>query len=238
MEKTAEGELLKEDASNYDSSAYKKPSVTVDIIICSIIDKELKVLLIKRKNPLYSNHWAIPGGFVDIDKNENLEKTVERELLEETNISGIYFEQLKTYGEPDRDPRMRIISVAYFVLVPIEKITSEIKAGSDAKETQWFPLRNLPEQLAFDHQQILKDTLERILNKISYTPIAFSFLQTNFTWSDLKLVYETILMKKMNDGNFRRKINSQYKISKSVGVKTGVGRPAHYLNFNGIKEKF
>ena len=111
-------EKLKDDLSNYNPKDYDSPSVTVDIAILSIIENDLKVLLIKRKYPPFRGYRAIPGGFVDIYRNETLKETALRELMEETNLKDIYIEQLKTYGDPNRDPRKRVITVAYFALVP------------------------------------------------------------------------------------------------------------------------
>ncbi len=141
---------------------YEKPSVTVDIAVCSIIRGELNVLLIKRKNPPFKGSWALPGGFLDVAAKESLEETAARELQEETSLNGIIMEQLKTYGDPGRDPRTRVITVAYYAMVPYTKV-SLVKAGDDAAEVQWFPLRKLPE-LAFDHRIILSDILIRLSN--------------------------------------------------------------------------
>jgi 8-oxo-dGTP diphosphatase len=161
--KTAEGELLKDDASNYDRDKYEKPAVTVDIAICSVIDDEIKVLLIKRRYPPFRDYWALPGGFVDINKKETLEQAAIRELEEETGITNSNVGQLKAYGDPDRDPRMRIITIAFYALIPYNEITSNKKETyDDAKEKKWFSLRN-PPNMAFDHANILKDLLSNIM---------------------------------------------------------------------------
>jgi 8-oxo-dGTP diphosphatase len=162
MIRTKDDEPLKDDLSNYDASTYERPSVTVDICICSIIDNVLKILLIKRKNPPFRDHWAIPGGFLDLSLNETLEEAALRELREETCLDGISVEQLKTYGDPKRDPRTRVVSVVYFAIVPWSEIQGKVEAKDDAKEAQWFDLNALPE-LAFDHSIILRDLLNRIL---------------------------------------------------------------------------
>ena len=237
--KTAEGEYLKDNVSNYDSDAYKKPSVTIDIAVCSIINNDLKVLLIKRKFPPYRNCRAIPGGFVDIEKKESLENSAIRELKEETGLKDIYFEQLKTYGDPDRDPRMRIITVVYFALVPYDKLKNQkIKAQDDADSAQWFSLRKLPENLAFDHKKILNDLLIRLIGKISYTPIAFSLISKKFTWSELQNVYGIILGRSLLAPNFRRKIKAMYVLKEFKTFKKikNVGRPPVYLNYVKMKE--
>lgn len=235
---TAEGELLKDDVSNYDKDAYEKPSVTVDVAICTIMDDELKVLLIKRKHPPFRNRWAIPGGFVEIEKKEGLEKTARRELEEETNVKNIYMEQLKTYGAPDRDPRLRVITVAYFALLPFDKI-NQVRAGDDAKEANWFSVMDLPE-LAFDHKIIVADLLERLSGKILYTPIAFSLLPEQFTWTELQNIYEIVLNRKLIAPNFRRKIKSMYEVEECRATKklNSPGKPPKYLKFIQVKETF
>jgi len=238
--KTAEGEQLKDDVSNYDSSAYKSPSVTVDICICAIFNNEIQVILIKRKFPPFRGHWAIPGGFVNVEDNEDLETTALRELNEETGLKDIYLEQLKTYGDPYRDSRKRIITVAHFALIPYGKLKGQtIKADDDAREVKWFSLRKLPDELAFDHEKILSDLLERLIKKLSNTPIAFNLLPKKFTWSQLQNVYEIILGRKLVASNFRRKIKSMYKIKElndKQKVKGRVGRPSVYLMFEKVKE--
>lgn len=236
--KTAEGKYLKDDVSNYNSEAYEKPSVTVDMCICSIIDSDLKVLLIKRKHPPYRDYWAIPGGFVDLPKKETLEQTASRELREETGLKDIYIEQLKTYGDPDRDPRMRIITVAYFALVPYNFLKNQnIKADDDAGDVGWFSLRELPEKLGFDHRKILDDLLTRLIGKISYTDIAFNLLPLKFTWSELQRVYEIILGRSLLAPNFRRKIRSIYNFKELTRRKIKKGRPPVYLKYLNIKEQ-
>lgn len=238
MNKTAEGELLNDDLSNYDKDAYEKPSVTVDIAICTIMDDELKVLLIKRKHPPYRNSWALPGGFVEVEKNENLEQSARRELEEETNVRNIYMEQLKTYGDPNRDPRLRVITVAYFALLPIDKINS-IKAGDDAKEVHWFSVMKLP-KLAFDHKQILEDLLIRLSGKILYTPIGFRLVPKQFTWTELQKTFEIILNRKLIAPNFRRKIKSMYEVEECRTTKKlkSAGKPPKYLKFIKVKDTF
>lgn len=235
--KTAEGNKLRDDVSNYDKNKYEKPAVTVDIAICSILKDDLKILLIQRKHPPFRNSWAIPGGFVNIEKQENLEDTAKRELSEETGLTDIYLEQLKTYGEPNRDPRMRVITVAYFALIPGNYLNDHsVLAADDAENADWFSLRNLP-KLAFDHRQILDDLLQRLVGKISYTPIAFSLVPEKFTWNELQLVYEIILGKKLISANFRRKISSLYRIKTLKSKKRdGKGRPSNYLKLTGTKE--
>lgn len=236
--KSAEGEQLKDDVSNYDKDAYEKPSVTVDVGICRYLDGEVQVLLIKRKHPPYRDHWAIPGGFVQIDAKEGLEATAARELQEETGLRNIYLEQLKSYGDPDRDPRLRVITVAYFALLRMSALSKQtVKAADDAKEAAWFSLRKLP-KLAFDHGRILGDLLERLSGKIAYAPIAFHLLEESFTWSELQDLYEFVLGKRIVAPNFRRKIQSLYRIEPTRTHRSvGLGRPAAEFTYEGMWEE-
>ena len=238
MKKTGEGKYLRDDLKNYSNKKFERPSVTTDIAICSIINDDLCVLLIKRKFPPFRDCWALPGGFVDLPRKESLEQTAARELYEETHIKGIFFEQLKTYGDPDRDPRMRIITVAYFALLPYDMVV-KVKAGDDAKECQWFPLRILPENIAFDHKGILTDVLNRIVGKLSYTPIAFHLLPNKFTWTQLQRVYEVIMGEELQAPNFRREIKRQFSFLeiRDIPSHQGLGRKPVYLIFLKAKKK-
>ena len=162
MIRTKDGKPLKADLSNYDARLYERPSVTVDICICSLINNIFKVLLIKRKNPPFKDCWAIPGGFLDLTLNETLEEAALRELREETCLEGVPVEQFKTYGNPNRDPRTRVVSVVYYAVVPWSEVRGKVEAKDDAKEAEWFDFNALPE-LAFDHSTILKNLLESML---------------------------------------------------------------------------
>jgi 8-oxo-dGTP diphosphatase len=236
MVKSAEGKDLKEDLSNYNSDAYEKPSITVDVCICTIKNNQLEVLVIKRKHPPFKGEWAIPGGFLEPSKNETLEETAARELREETNLKNIYTEQLKTYGDPGRDPRTRVVTVVYFALLPYSVLKNRIiEARDDAEDYKWVPLRKLP-KLAFDHKKILKDLLIRLMGKINYTNIAFSLLPKYFTWAELQKVFEIILGRSLTAPNFRRKIEALHHLEK-VKFKKGqvIGRPPAYLSYKGMK---
>ncbi len=232
--KTAEGHLLKDDVSNYDKTVYEKPSVTVDVCICRFAQGEVQVLLIQRKHPPFRNLWAIPGGFLQVEADEGLEETAARELEEETGLRDVYLEQLKSYGDPKRDPRMRVVTVAYFALLRMSALAKQkLRAADDAKEVGWFSLRALP-KLAFDHETILADLLARLAGKITYTPIAFHLLEETFTWADLQSIYESILGKKIVAPNFRRKIQSVYKIEPTQTHRSaGPGRPAAEFTYDG-----
>lgn len=153
------------------SKKYKYPALTVDIIIFSVNEEKLKVLLIKRKNDPFRNCQAIPGGFVEYD--EEIDAAAERELVEETGISGIALEQAGVFGRVGRDPRGRTISIVYFACVNASKLT--VKAGDDAKEADWFEVKELPE-LAFDHAEIISSVLENFKTKIENTSTVVNFI--------------------------------------------------------------
>lgn len=212
---------------DYDPSHYDRPSVTVDVVIFSLVDEDLQVLLIKRKFAPYAGMWAIPGGFVRMA--ESLEEAAIRELAEETGVTDVYMEQLYTFGRPNRDPRTRVITIAYFALVPRDVI--QPRPGDDAVETGWFSMFDLPE-LAFDHREILEYALRRLRYKLEYTAVGFRLLPDVFTLSELQRAYETILGEKLDKRNFRRKILAS-DILEETGQKKrdGEGRPAKLYNY-------
>jgi 8-oxo-dGTP diphosphatase len=182
---------------------YPKPSVTVDIVIFTIKDKDLKVLFVKRGIEPFKGKWAIPGGFVRM--NESLEEAAKRELEEETNVKEVYLEQLYTFGQVDRDPRGRVITVSYFALVNQENIN--LSAKTDVVEARWFSVASLPE-LAFDHRKILNYALKRLRWKFEYTTVAFSLLNKKFTLSELQNIYEIVFNREFDKRNFRKKVLS------------------------------
>lgn len=204
-----------------------RPSVAVDTIIFTVDGKDLKVLLIKRKIEPFKGMWAIPGGFVRMG--ETLEQAARRELFEETNVSNIYLEQLYTFGDPGRDPRAWVVTIAYFALISSERL--EIKADTDAEDVDWFSMYSLP-PLAFDHEKILKYALERLRNKLSYTTIGFQLLPKKFTLTEIQKVYEIILNKPIDKRNFRKKILSENMLTELEETKMdGVHRPARLYQF-------
>ncbi|MBA3471006.1 MAG: NUDIX hydrolase, partial [Herpetosiphonaceae bacterium] len=156
---------MSETAENYDVTKYERPSVTVDVVIFTLHDGRLHVLMVQRKHWPYADHWAIPGGFVNMD--ESLETAARRELAEETGVQDVYLEQLYTFGDPGRDPRTRIISVAYFALIRPEE--QEIQVSEESNDVRWFPVDELPTPLAFDHDRILRYAIDRLRSKMEYT---------------------------------------------------------------------
>jgi 8-oxo-dGTP diphosphatase len=214
-------------AETYDIAQYERPSVTVDVVIFSILDEELKVLLIKRKIWPYEGMWAIPGGFVKMD--ESLEDAAYRELAEETGVrEDVYLEQLYTFGRPQRDPRTRVITVAYFALVSADKINP--RAADDAEEVGWFSVYHSP-ALAFDHAEILDYALTRLRYKLEYSAVGFQLLPERFTLRELQDAYEIILGTKLDKGNFRSKLRKTQVVEMVDGYRDTGGRPARLYRF-------
>ncbi len=203
---------------------YPHPAVTVDGVVFGYDDADLKVLLIQRDLAPFKGKWALPGGFVGID--ESLETAVRRELEEETGITRLYLEQLYTFGEPKRDPRERIISVAYYALVKLADHT--VRAASDARRVAWFPVADLP-QLAFDHEEIMDVALRRLKAKIRYEPIGFELLPEQFPLSELQRLYETILEEPLDKRNFRKKILSMGLLADTEEIQQDVAHRAARL---------
>ena len=209
---------------------YPRPSVTVDIVVYGYDGgTQLKLLLIERGGDPYKGSWALPGGFVDLD--EDLETAALRELEEETGVKDLFVEQLYTYGAVDRDPRGRVISVAYFSLVNLQDHPAV--AASDATRAEWFALDELPE-LAFDHSEIIAQANRRLAAKVRYQPIGFELLPAEFTLGQLQQLYETVLDVKQgfNKRNFRTRI-IRTGILEEVGRQQNVAhRPAVLYKFN------
>lgn len=204
-----------------------KLTVAVDIVLFTIKDGDLKVLLIKRRNDPFKEMWAIPGGRVEQD--ESLKDAAERELFEEVNVKVDYLEQLYSFGDPERDPRGRVISVTYYALVSYDNLKP--MAASDAKEARWHSMFKLPE-LAFDHKQILEYALQRLRYKLGYTTVGFQLLPEKFTLTELQSLYEIILAKALDKRNFRKKIFSLDIIKPTSEIKKdGAHRPAKLYLF-------
>ncbi len=202
--------------------------LSVDAVVFGYEEGNISVLLIKRKYAPFKGQWAIPGGFVIDD--ESLEDAVERELFEETGIKINYLEQLYTFGKPDRDPRGRVVSIAYFGLVRPNAF--KIYASTDAEQVQWFNINELP-KLSFDHKEILQTAIERLQGKITYEPIGFELLDKKFPFSDLEKLYTTLLGREIDRRNFRKKIIGLNVLDElDEKVSKGSGRPANLFQFN------
>lgn len=202
--------------------------LAVDAVVFGYEAGKITVLLIKRKYEPFKNKWAIPGGFIKDD--ESLEEAVERELFEETGVKINYLEQLYTFGQPNRDPRGRIVSIAYFGLIRPD--TFKLFASTDAEDVQWFAIDELP-QLSFDHKMILEIAINRLQAKITYEPIGFELLNKKFPFSDLEKLYTTLLGRAVDRRNFRKKILALNVLDElEEKVSKGSGRPANLFQFN------
>jgi 8-oxo-dGTP diphosphatase len=210
---------------------YPHPYVTVDPIIFAIEDNQLKVLLVKRGTDPYKGKWSIPGGFVNID--ESLEEAAHRELEEETGVKNVYMEQLYTYGKPKRDPRYRIISVAFFALIDHTKLNmTQPSKGNEIIKSEWFPINKLPET-AFDHKEMIGYAHQRLKYKLEYTSVGLELLPDLFSLTDLQNIYEVILGEKLDKRNFRKKIFSLGILKATNQFRMGSHRPARLYKFTG-----
>jgi len=206
--------------------------LSVDVILFGYESNQLYVLLIKQKYGQFKGRWSLPGGFVK-DK-EGLKTAALRELEEETGVVAKDLEQLYTFGDDvNRDPRFRVVSVAYFGTVIPSKMNLE--ATTDAEEAQWFRFEDLKD-LPFDHKSIIKKAFDRLKGKLKYQPIGFNLLDKKFPFSDLENLYMTILQKKIDRRNFRKKILSfDFLEETDELMKRGSGRPAVLYRFNKTK---
>ena len=197
---------------------YPHPAVTADVVVFTIENDELKVLLIQRDQYPHEGEWAIPGGFIEMD--ESLGQAAKRELREETGVNARFLEQLYTFGSPGRDPRERVITVAYFTLMPFDQLT--IAAGDDARDARLFNTDALP-PLAFDHDSILGAAMHRVKERLSDSFYAFQILPRAFTMYELRRVYELFLGEVLDKRNFRKKIIALDQIEET-GEKRESGR--------------
>ena len=182
---------------------YQGPSLATDIVVFAIDKADLKVMLVRRGIEPFQNQWALPGGFVRID--ESVASCAKRELEEETGLRNVFLEQLFTFGDTDRDPRGRVVSVAYFALVNVAG--RSFAAGTDARQAAWFAVDESP-PLAFDHGKILSAASQRLRNKVRYQPVGFELLPEKFPLRSLQNLYEIVLGRRLDKRNFRKKIQS------------------------------
>ena len=178
---------------------YPHPAVTTDCVIFGFNGKKLQVLLIKRGIEPFKGRWAFPGGFIKM--HETAEEGARRELREETGLENAYIQQFHTFSDPHRDPRERVITIAFYALVKIQ----DVKGGDDAVAAQWFPLDEIP-ALAFDHDYILRMAIQKLREEIHFQPIGFELLPEKFTIKELQTLYETILGISFDRRNFSKKI--------------------------------
>lgn len=208
---------------------YPRPALTVDCVVFGFDGGELQVLLIRRALEPFRDRWALPGGFVRVE--ETLDEAARRELDEETGLRNVFLEQLYTFGSVKRDPRERIVTVAYFALVKPGAVT----AATDAAEAKWFPVSDLP-LLAFDHADILATALTRLRGKLTYQPVGFELLPPKFTLTRLQRLYEAVLGQELDKRNFRKKVLSyDLLIPLKEKHQDGAHRPAQLFRFDPVK---
>lgn len=209
---------------------YPRPALTVDCVVFGFDGDGLQVLLIRRGLEPFLGAWALPGGFVGMD--EDLDQAARRELEEETHLSRVFLEQLATFGTPGRDPRGRVVSVAYYALVRPDQHPA--CGDSDASEAAWHPVGRVP-ALAFDHALILRKALERLRGKIRYQPVGFELLPRRFTLTQLQSLYEAILGRDIDKRNFRKKLLAFDLLIPLDAFTSGAHRPARLYRFDRRK---
>jgi 8-oxo-dGTP diphosphatase len=233
---------LPEDAAflaAYRPGDFPRPSVTVDVVALTIQDGELRVLVVKRAEPPFRGRWALPGGFVRVgdgkkDRGESLDDAVARELAEETGLTRreVYVEQLGAFGEPQRDPRMRVISVAYYALVRPD-LVPRVRAGGDASAAAWLaPSPGL--HLAFDHAAIIEAARTRIRERIGSSRIAASLVPASFTIPELRTAHAIVTGEEPDPGNFRRRFQSMLDarvVERAPGMRATSSKPAAVYRF-------
>jgi len=209
------------------SKKYKFAVIATDVAIFTIKDNELNVLLIKMKKEPYSDCWALPGGLIDPKK--SIDESAREHLLVKTGLRNIYLEQLYTFGQVDRDPFGRVVSVAYFALIPDKG--AELKTSKEYDEVKWFSANKLP-KLAYDHKEMIALAVERLASKLEYTNIVYGLLPLEFSLGELQGVYEIILGEKLDKRNFRKKIFSLRLVKKTGRYEIGkANRPAELYKF-------
>lgn len=227
--------------AQYKPTSYARASLTVDLVILTILDAQLRVLLVKRKEHPFKGDWALPGGFVRVgetakEQGEDLDAAARRELHEETGLEPdrVYLEQLYTFGRAGRDPRMRVVTVAYYALVRPD-LAPFVRAGGDVSDVDWVPVESLAKQhLAFDHREIVDTALHRIRGKLEYSNIAFDLVPATFTIPELRHVYAIVLDRPMDPGNFRRRFNGLLEagvLEQAPGKRITASKPAQVFRF-------
>jgi 8-oxo-dGTP diphosphatase len=231
--------------ATYDASRYPRPSVAVDVVLLTVAGDEVKTLLVRRKPQPYQGLWALPGTFLGID--ESPEEAAARALDAKAGIADVFTEQLYTFGSPSRDPRMRVLSIAYYALVEPARLEAAVQARGDGdlilatlavdanghvRSVQAREAAGRPLLLAFDHAAILAAAIERIRGKLDYAPIGFELLPSTFTLLDLRRVHEAILGRTLNKDSFRRTVLLRGLVEPTGTLATGLGhRPAELYRF-------
>jgi len=213
---------------------YELPGVTVDLVIFTVNDDSLKMMLVKRAEAPFSGYWSLPGGFLKIG--ESLDEAASRILEEKAGVKEVYLEQLYTFGDPDRDPRARVITVTYFALIPWKKLPRP--ESEKVSDVIWQPTNELP-RLAFDHRNIIHYAVQRLRAKAGYSNIVYGLLPDKFRLSDLQKIYEVSLSKSLDKRNFRKRMLDS-GLLQQTGVKEtgGAHRPAMLYQFKKMEIAF
>ena len=209
---------------------YPHPAVTTDCVVFGFDGTALNLLLIERGINPFKGMWALPGGFMNMD--ETAEQGALRELHEETGVKDIYIEQLQAFTAVGRDPRERVVTIAFMAFVRQEKY--EVIGGDDAVRAQWFPVTELPE-LAFDHSEIISVALEKLHWKITYEPLAFRLLNKTFTMTQVQTIYEVVLGQTFDRRNFHKKMTTLGYIVATDQQARSNGRPSTLYTFDEEK---
>jgi 8-oxo-dGTP diphosphatase len=204
---------------------YPRPAVTTDICLFTVVEDDLRILLIRRGGEPFKGSWALPGGF--LQESETLDQCAARELKEETGVEGAHLEALATFSEPQRDPRYRVITAAYFALTPAANHV--LSAGSDADEARWHSMHKLP-KLAFDHRDIIRAAWKSLIDRLDRDPLIFALLPHRFTLTQLQKMYEAVEGQPLDKRNFRRSILSKGWVKETGDLERGNRRPAMLYN--------
>lgn len=232
------GDAEKAFLEQYDPTAFDRPNNAVDSVIYTVFEGGLHVLLMRREHHPYQGNWSLIGGYVDLARDETLEDTAKRKLLEKTGVATPYLEQFYTFGGKDRDPRGWSVTTVYFALIPAQHI--QLQANSGARETKWVALSEggVGEKLAFDHDHILQKCTERLRKKVLYTSLPVHLMPPHFTLNELQDVYETIMGHKMDPKSFRRRLLSADILQETGEMRQTGRRPAKLYQLKQADETF
>ena len=204
------------------------PAVAVDVAVFTVLERVLRVLLVRVRRGAFAGRWALPGGRVRRD--ETLEAAAGRHLAAQSGVAGIYLEQLYTFGSPQRDPHGRVVSVAYFALIPHGGRFQGLRTPEPYPDATWWPVGRLP-RLAYDHPVVVKTALARLRAKLRYTNLVYTLLRPRFTLGELQEMYEAILARRLDRRNFRKKVLALGLLRRPGGVRRGPHRPATLYAF-------